>query len=73
MRLLRLASKRTTREVAFCEFLSNKVYFQFSALLPIETKAAAIIILTLKLMFALDDSNEYKIDEVSFYTFTSNL
>jgi hypothetical protein len=34
--------------------------------LPNETKAAAIIMLALKLMFALDDSTEYEIDRVTF-------
>lgn len=40
--------------------------WKFSAILPIETKAAAIILFTMKLMFGLDDSTEYEIDQVSF-------
>jgi hypothetical protein len=33
-------------------------------MIPIETKAIAIIMLTLKLMYALDDKTEYDIDKV---------
>lgn len=38
----------------------------FSAILPVETKAAAIIMFALKLMFALDDKTEHEIDKVCF-------
>lgn len=37
--------------------------------MPIETKAAAIIMLTLKLIFALDDSTEYDIDKARILEF----
>ncbi|KAI6191753.1 hypothetical protein M3Y97_00261900 [Aphelenchoides bicaudatus] len=61
-----------------CRMLEKKFYPNVTekrrdllALIPVETKAAAIIMFTLKLMFALDDSTEYEIDEISSSRFNN--